>query len=154
MIKLTITTHCDFIQSPEMIWKGITNDVMTLPKPFCFNLGVPLPQKCEITNYANNIGKTRRCTSSKGYIDQIVTCYQPFQKLSFHLDSHNLKTRLRFEAMDDEFIFTTISPGKTRLQRTTNITIPPGFALFFRKWAIIRSIKNVHKFVYNNIKRK
>jgi hypothetical protein len=115
---------------------------------------VPLPIKCEITSYANGLGKTRRCTSSNGSIEQVITCYQPLEKLIFHMESHNLKTKFKIGTMDDEFIFTAIGDGKTRLQRTTNISIPLGFGLLIRKWAITRSIKNVHQYVYNNIKMK
>ena len=154
MINTTIRTSCEFKQSPEIIWLGITNDVMMYPKPFCFNLWVPSPIKCEITNTTNGIGKTRRCTSSNGSIEQVITCYQPLEKLTFHMATHNLKTKFKIGMMDDEFIFTTIGGGKTKLQRTTNISIPLGFGFLIRKWAITRSIRNVHQYVYNNIKMK
>jgi hypothetical protein len=149
---LKITTQCEFKQSTEIIWQGITNAIMEFPKPFCFNLGVPLPVKCEITNYTNGVGKTRRCTSDKGCIEQVITVYQPNERLAFRMESHNLKTKFKIGQMDDEFIFTKLENGITRLQRTTNIAIPEGFGLSIRSWAIGKSIRNVHQYVYNNIK--
>jgi len=125
---------------------------MQYPKPLCFNLGVPLPKKCEITHAVNGVGKTRRCISDKGHIDQIITDYQPNVRLAFRMQSHNLKTRFKIGDMEDEFIFKKLNDETTRLQRTTHITIPPGIGLIFRSLAIRQSIKNVHRYVYNNIK--
>jgi hypothetical protein len=151
--QLTIVTHHLSRRSPDVMWKGITNAVMTYPRPFCFNLGVPLPLKCEITGYADGRGTNRRCTSDKGFIDQTITAYVPNVTLAFSMRSHNLRTRFTIGQMDDEFTFAPMPEGLTRLTRKTQVEVPAGCAMAFRCWAIRRSIHNVHRYVYSNIEQ-
>jgi hypothetical protein len=142
---LTITTHCDFSRSPDTIWLGITNATMTVSRPFCFHLGIPLPRKCEITRSVDGIGTERRCTSDKGHIDQVISDFSPNRRLAFALASHDLRTAFAIGHMDDEFLFAPLDGGRTRLTRTTRIEVPDGAALWFRCWAIGQSIRNVHR---------
>jgi hypothetical protein len=149
--KLSITTFCDFHKSKEHVWKGITNAVMTQPKPLCFNLGVPLPVKCEITKYENGMATSRRCTSDKGSIEQQITCYDKGHRLAFKMVTHNLRSWFSIGDMNDEFTFAEKGGGVVTLTRTTNISVPAGWLLSLRSWAIRKSINNVHRYVYRNI---
>lgn len=148
--KVTVTTSQRFQCSVERVWQGITNASMTYPKPLCFNLGVPLPVKCEITAYQDGIGRRRRCTSDHGSIEQEITCYEKHRRLSFRLMSHNLKTTFAIGPMDDDF--TLVADGDAIvLTRTTNLIVPLGLGLGVRCWAIRRSLGSVHRYVYRNI---
>jgi hypothetical protein len=147
---ITITTSCDFQATEAHVWQGITHAVMTLPKPFCFNLGIPLPVKCEITHYENGMGTTRQCTSDKGVITQEITCYEKHCRLSFKMVAHTLRTIFTFSEMSDDFTMSSAA-GTVSLSRTTRLTLPAGPTLFLRRWAMTRSIRQVHHFVYGNI---
>lgn len=149
--KLTITTSCDFHKSKDHIWQGITNAVMTQPKPLCFNLGVPLPVKCEITRYDGGVATNRRCTSDKGSIEQQITCYDKGHRLAFKMVRHNLRSWFSIGEMNDEFTFAEKEGGVVTLTPTTNISVPSGCLLGLRAWAIRKSINNVHRYVYRNI---
>ena len=148
--RITVITSARFACSVERVWQGITNASMTYPKPLCFNLGIPLPVKCEITDYRDGIGRRRRCTSDHGSIEQEITCYEKFRRLSFRLVSHNLKTTFAIGPMDDDFTLQD-DGGVIGLTRTTNLVVPYGFCLSVRCWAIRRSLANVHRYVYRNI---
>jgi hypothetical protein len=147
-----VETSCEFELPEQRVWAGITDAVMTLPKPVCFNLGVPLPRTCEITSSVQGVGKTRRCTSDKGTIEQEITEFIPYKRLSFHMVAHNLRTTFAIGAMDDRFVLEPCGPGIVRLTRTTRISIPLGFAFTLRRLAIKRSLVNVHRYVYRNIR--
>jgi hypothetical protein len=149
--RLTVTTSFDFHKSKEHIWQGITNAVMTQPKPLCFNLGVPLPVKCEITRYENGTAANRRCTSDKGAIEQTITCFEKGRRLAFKMVSHNLRSWFSIGEMNDDFVFHEKDNGVVTLTRTTNLSVPSGWLLGLRAWAIRKSIANVHRYVYRNI---
>ena len=68
------------------------------------------------------------------------------------MESHSLMTRFEIGHMEDEFTFQSKSGGIINLTRTTNIFVPAGLFMTLRCWAIGRSIRSVHKYVYNNIK--
>jgi hypothetical protein len=151
--RITVETHDDFALPAPVVWKGITDAVMTLPKPLCFNLGVPLPRKCELTSIVDGVGRSRRCTSDHGAIEQEITVFLPGRELSFRLVSHTLRTVFAIDEMDDRFIFTKREGGVIRLTRTTTVAIPPGRGYRIRCWAVRRSVQNVHHYVYRNIAR-
>ena len=151
-ITFTVKTSVRLKVGKDVIWKGITNSIMRYPKPLCFNLGIPLPKKCEITRFENGLAKSRKCTSDHGSIEQNITVFDKYERLSFHMVSHDLKVYFRIVSMNDEFIIFKEQDGSNTVSRITNITIPNGFELVIRKWLIGRSLKCVHEYVYQNIK--
>jgi hypothetical protein len=148
---ITVETSCDFVQPVAVVWRGITNAEMRLPKPLCFNLGLPLPRSCAITATRDGIGTRRRCTSDKGAIEQEITEFIPGRSLAFRLVSHDLTTAFAIGAMDDRFTFSTSAQGGVRLTRTTRISIPLGSGYVLRRFAIRRSLASIHRYVYRNI---
>ena len=149
---LTVKTSIRLKVSKEVIWNGITNSTMTYPKPICFNLGIPLPKKCEITSIENGIGTSRKCTSDHGSIEQNITVFEKFESLSFHMVSHDLNVYFKIVSMNDEFKIKNEHDGSNTITRITNVTIPKGFDLVIRKCLIARSLISVHRYVYQNIK--
>jgi hypothetical protein len=148
---ITVTTSCDFDLPIAVVWGGITNAEMRLPKPWCFNLGLPLPRSCAITATRDGIGTRRRCTSDKGTIEQEITAFDPGRSLAFRLVSHDLATAFAIGAMDDRFTFASGAQGSIRLTRTTRISTPLGYGYALRRFAIRRSLANIHRYVYRNI---
>ncbi len=148
---ITVATSCDFDQPVAVVWRGITNAEMSLPKPLCFNLGLPLPRSCAITATRDGVGTRRRCISDKGAIEQEITAFVPGRSLAFRLVSHDLATAFAIGAMDDRFAFSTTAQGAVRLTRTTRISIPLGCGYLLRRWAIARSLASIHRYVYRNI---
>jgi hypothetical protein len=126
---------------------------MALPKPLCIHLGIPLPRSCEITVSVDGVGKTRRCTSDKGTIEQEITEFVPHRPLAFRLVTHDLTISFAIGAMEDRFTFTQVDPDVIRLTRVPRIAIPIGCGYALCRLAIRRSLTQVHRYVYRNIHR-
>ena len=148
---IVVETAYDFDCPVAVVWAGITNAVMTLPKPLCFNLGLPVPRSCAITASSAGVGTRRRCTSDKGAIEQEITEFDPGRCLAFRMVSHDLATIVAIGGMDDRFEFSANAKGGVHLTRTTRISLPLGHGYALRRFAIRRSLLSIHRYVYRNI---
>jgi hypothetical protein len=146
IIKTTRVTG----KSPEVVWRGITNAEMILPRPICFRVGIPLPLKCEIVTFVDGVGKKRKCTSDKGFVFQEITKYKENEELEFKMEYNTLEIPFKVESMRDYFKITRIPDGKTVVTRTTEIFLSDD-PLMIKSLAVRFGIKAVHRHVFNNI---
>jgi hypothetical protein len=143
---MKIRTSTVIRASCDQLWPLLTNSQMTAPGYFC--LGVPRPVACELPGAAGRVGAERRCISDRGTVTQVITEWQPPNRLRFRMVSTDHSWGRCVESIEEEFTLERIPLG-TRITRVTSIAAR-GFLRSVKEVLFYFGLKRVHLFVFQN----
>jgi hypothetical protein len=114
-----IQTAVNVNGSPEQVWREILSiDNIKASKPFLMYVGLPIPQRCTIQG--RGVGAKRICYFNVGYIEEMVTAWNPPYYIGLSIDRTHMPGRhwLGFESADYSLEWLG---DRTRLTRRTTV---------------------------------
>lgn len=88
----TISTTVRLHASPERAWSRIQSvDSIHSAKPWLMHIGLPVPLRCTLQKTA--VGARRTCYFDKGYIEEIVTAWDPPHFMGLKIDRTHMPGR-------------------------------------------------------------
>jgi hypothetical protein len=110
-----------FLQAPpQEVWANIQSiDSINAAKPLLMYFGLPVPLRCTLER--KGVGAKRTCYFENGFIEEIITKWDPPYSMDLTIDRTNMPGRhwLGFESATYEL---RQEGSGTRLTRTTTIT--------------------------------
>lgn len=134
---------------PAVVWPLLCSSRMDPGIPCLFRLGIPKSVECRLPDGAGGVGARRQCVSDRGVVDQRITHWEEARLLRFQMEETTLYFRPCVTAIVEEFTLEPVDFGRTRLTRTTDITVS-GFASFAKAWVMCAGTKCVHRYVFKN----
>jgi hypothetical protein len=116
----TISNSIFLTAQPEKVWTDIQSlDSINATKPLLMHFGLPVPLRCTLEK--QGVGAKRTCYFENGFIEEIITVWDPPYSMQLIIDRTNMPGRhwLGFEKADYEL---HAEGSGTRLTRTTTIT--------------------------------
>ena len=116
----TVASSIFLSAQPEEVWTSIQSiDSINAAKPLLMYFGLPIPLRCTLEKKA--VGAKRTCYFENGFIEEIITEWDPPHSMQLTIDRTNMPGRhwLGFE----KAAYDLHQEGSgTRLTRTTTIT--------------------------------
>jgi hypothetical protein len=147
-----IRTSCIIDRPAEVIWPLLCSSKMDSRIPCAFRFGIPKPIECRLPEGEGGVGRERQCISNRGVIHQRITCWDESRCLRFEMEDTNLYFRPCVRAIGEEFILEELGPSRTRLTRTTTLTVS-GVGRAFKAAVMAAGLKCVHHYVFRNWQR-
>ena len=138
--------------SPQAVWPLLCNSAMELPPSLPFLLGIPRPERCYLPSGVGGVGQSRECISNKGSIRQRILEWEEGRRLRFEMKETDLFFRDYVRTMVDSFDVEGLAPDRTRVTRTTEITLAGGFKTI-KALAVWFGVKMVHRYVFKKLGR-
>ena len=116
----TISNSVFLAAQPGKVWTDIQSiDSINATKPLLMHFGLPVPLRCILER--KGVGAKRTCYFENGFIEEIITVWDPPYSMQLIIDRTNMPGRhwLGFEKADYEL---HAEGSGTRLTRTTTIT--------------------------------
>lgn len=117
-MELTSTVEID--ASPEKIWPLFFNAQMDERVPFVFRLGIPKAVSCSIIEGDGSPGSTRRCITTRGYMDQIIDVADPMTRFCYHLVHSDYWGQPFIDHVADDICLEPVGTGRTKVTRKTS----------------------------------
>ncbi len=150
-MNIKVTSKVMIDADKKQVWECLCNAKMQLSAPWWFKFGIPTPQQCLVIHKNEEIVTDRQCQTSQGVINQKITKWQPYDKLSFVPVSNNIGLSRYLKNMEDTFVLKSVD-GKTLLTRLTRIEID-GMGAFLKGIVLKLILKQIHVFVMKNFKK-
>lgn len=117
---MKLTSTVDIAASPAAIWPLFFNATMDDRIPFVFKLGLPKAVSCSITAGDGAPGSTRRCITTRGYMDQIIDVAEPMTRFAYHLVESDYWGKGFIAHVADDIRLEVLPGGGTRVTRVTS----------------------------------
>lgn len=143
---MKIRTSRTFNVPREQLWPLLTKSRMDVPGWFC--LGLPRPVSCELPQSFGGVGSERRCISDRGTVIQMITNWQPPDRLQFRMISTDHAWGPCVESLEEDFRLEQSNHG-TRITRTTSIKAT-GWIPRIKEVGFYLGLKRVHRYVFDN----
>jgi uncharacterized protein YndB with AHSA1/START domain len=148
---ITVVTSVDIAAEPNAVWRILCDAKLPLTAPCWFRLGVPTPEKCAIVTEIGGVGAGRRCTTSRGIINQRITEWDENERLAFEWVDDTMGLKDYLNRMRDTFTLESPDKKLTRLVRQSEYE--PKDSVGWMRRAVLRLIvKRIHRFVMRNFK--
>lgn len=134
---------------PAEVWPLLCSSRMDPRIPCLFRLGIPKPVECRLPDGAGGVGARRQCVSDRGVVHQRITHWEEERVLRFQMEDTTLYFRPCVTAIVEEFTLEPLDSGRTRLTRTTDITVS-GVGSFAKELVMCAGTKFVHRYVFRN----
>jgi hypothetical protein len=147
---LVVRTRRAFACPAGTVWPLLCNSKMDGSHSLLFRLGVPQPLECRLPD-GEGVGHERECVSDQGVVHQRILTWAPETKLSFRMESNDLRLSRLVDGIEDTFDLQTTSTG-VRVTRTTRVQVRPTVSVFQRLGLRV-GLKQVHRYVFRNWER-
>jgi hypothetical protein len=122
---------------------------MELRPPLFFVLGIPRPKLCRLPSGVGGVGEPRECVSNRGTIKQQILDWEEARRLRFEMIGTDMRFRRHVSRLVDSFDLQAVSPGVTRVTRTTEVVLT-GRLRTMKAVAVYLGLKAVHRYVFRN----
>jgi hypothetical protein len=107
--------------SAGQVWDAlVVIDHVSAAKPLLLRIGLPVPERCTLEG--NGVGAVRTCYFNAGRIEERVTRWEPARRLDVQIERVTLPGRHWLGFKSASYVMESLSPGKTRVTRTTTIS--------------------------------
>ncbi|HTS33843.1 MAG TPA: hypothetical protein VMI55_07925 [Thermoplasmata archaeon] len=144
---LVVRTRRAFPRPAGTVWPLLCNSKMDGSHRLLFRLGVPQPLECRLPD-GEGVGHERECVSDQGVVHQRILTWAPETKLSFRMESNDLRWSRLVDGIEDTFDLQT-TPTGVRVTRTTRVQVRPTASLF-QRLGLRLGLKQVHRYVFRN----
>jgi hypothetical protein len=150
----TISNSIFLAAQPQEVWTDIQSiDSINAAKPLLMHFGLPVPLRCTLER--KGVGAKRTCYFESGFIEEIITAWDPPYSMQLTIDRTNMPGRhwLGFEKADYEL---QAEGSGTRLTRTTTITshlYPVWYWRYFERLGVSSEHEYLLRDVSNRLNR-
>ncbi len=149
---MIVRTTAIIDKSPASLWQLLCSSSMDPRIPALFRLGIPKPVQCKLPDGVGGVGARRQCISDRGVVQQRITHWQEPELLRFQMEDTTLYFRPCVTAIVEEFVLEPVGEGRTKITRTTDITVT-GFGKLAKGLIMCAGTKCVHRYVFKNWSR-
>jgi hypothetical protein len=146
----TFSTTVEVAAKPEDVWPQLVRmHSMNGDQPFLLQIGLPVPNHCTLEG--DGVGAQRTCHFDQGVINQEVTEWQKFERMTVKTTESTLPGRHWLTFKDSSYELTQ-TPTGTRVERLTSICsrlYPRWYWRPFEAWGV----ESEHEFVLTSLKR-
>jgi len=150
---MRVRTSTIIDKSPAVVWPLLCSSRMDPRVPCVFRLGIPKPVECRLPDGVGGVGARRQCVSDRGIVHQRITHWEEQKILRFRMEDTTLYFRPCVTAIVEEFTLELVDGDRTRLTRTTDITVT-GVASFAKALVMCAGMRFVHRYVFKNWSRE
>jgi hypothetical protein len=147
---LVVRTRRAFACPAGTVWPLLCDSKMDGSDRLLFRLGVPQPLECRLP-HGEGVGNERECISDQGVVHQRILTWIPETRLSFRMESNDLRSARLVDGIEETFDLQPISTG-VAVTRTTRVQVGPGVSVF-RRLGLRIGLKQVHRYVFRNWQR-
>jgi hypothetical protein len=144
VVSNTVTVN----DTPEHVWFNIQSiDNIRAAKPLLMYVGLPVPQRCSMRG--QGVGARRTCYFNVGYIEEIVTAWDPPFRMELVIDRTHMPGRhwLGFEKA--EYLLER-QGDMTVLTRTTTVTSYLHPAWYWRTFERL-GVESEHRYILQGV---
>ena len=134
--------------TPEEVWpKIITVDKLSAPKPFLFQVGLPLPLYCTLKG--KGVGAIRICHFEKGTIEERVTEWNPPHRIKVKITKVDLPNNHWLDFTEASYQLTPVAKGTqiTRITRISSKLLPRFYWGILERWGI----ESEHRYLLDSV---
>lgn len=117
---MDLVSRIDIAAPSEAIWPLFFTARMDDRIPLPFRFGLPKAVSCSITQGDGSPGSTRRCITTRGYMDQIIDVADPMRRFAYHLVESDYWGQRFIDHVSDDIVLEPLADGKTRVTRRTS----------------------------------
>jgi hypothetical protein len=151
----TFTSVLVVDDSPEELWNQIkTMDRVTAHKGFLMKIGLPVPVSCSIDR--EGVGGKRTCYFESGYIEEIITEWDPPRSMKLDVTEWNVPGRPWLDFKDASYEIRR-EGDHTNMVRTTTIVsrlLPVWYWRRFEKIGVETEHEYLFEYVRSKLERK